>query len=104
MLHETEVDGRTQDVEVKLEGQGPSWTLPGFDDATLLFIPGHTPGHIGLLLSRGTGGALFSGDHLAAHEHLPDTLTGHPDYNWCVRTTRPCRPGLRSVRGRLMGG
>jgi glyoxylase-like metal-dependent hydrolase (beta-lactamase superfamily II) len=80
VLHELEVDSRTRDVEVKLEGEGP-WQLPGFSDGQILFTPGHTQGHVCFLLQRGQGGALFSGDHLAKAE-AGDFLSGHPNYNW----------------------
>ncbi|KAK9826282.1 hypothetical protein WJX74_005700 [Apatococcus lobatus] len=51
----------TNEVEVKLEGQGP-WGLPdGSTDIELIHTPGHTTGHVVLLYKPER--TLFSGDH-----------------------------------------
>jgi glyoxylase-like metal-dependent hydrolase (beta-lactamase superfamily II) len=70
----------TQDVEIKLEGEGP-WTLPdGGDDVTMVFTPGHTSGH--LVLYYGPGKALFTGDHLSAGYTPEEELYVFTRFNW----------------------
>lgn len=69
ILHDTEVTADTQDVEVKLTGEGP-WALDGEgvkqhaaagddDDVIMIFTPGHTSGHVSLLYKPDN--ALFTG-------------------------------------------
>ena len=59
ILHEDEITGRTQGVEIKLKGDQPFELA---DDLFILPVPGHTEGHTVLIYN---GKYLFSGDHLA---------------------------------------
>ncbi|CAM6081835.1 unnamed protein product [Calypogeia fissa] len=58
VLHEDEVTPETDDVEIKLKGDG-NWTLGPNTD--LIFTPGHTKGHVCFLLKN--EGVIFTGDH-----------------------------------------
>lgn len=78
ILHELEVQPKTQDVEIKLQGEGP-WTLGS--DIDLIFTPGHTRGHVCLLYKKGKG-VLFSGDHLGGSESSGLELSANTDFNW----------------------
>ncbi|BDA50908.1 hypothetical protein COCOBI_17-1270 [Coccomyxa sp. Obi] len=61
---ETNSQQGTDQVEVKLEGDGP-WTLPdGSQDMEIVLTPGHTEFHCCLVYKPEK--VLFSGDHLAA--------------------------------------
>lgn len=80
ILHTLEVQPDTQEVEVKLEGEGP-WTLPdGGDDVQLVFTPGHTSGHV--VLFYGPDKAIFTGDHLSAGYTPEEELFIYTKYNW----------------------
>jgi len=80
ILHSLEVVADTQDVEIKLEGEGP-WTLPdGGDDVTMVFTPGHTSGHV--VLFYGPDKALFTGDHLSAGHTPEEELYVFTRFNW----------------------
>jgi glyoxylase-like metal-dependent hydrolase (beta-lactamase superfamily II) len=80
ILHALEVVPDTQEVEVKLQGEGP-WTLPdGGDDVTLVFTPGHTSGHV--VLYYGPDKSLFTGDHLSAGYTPEEELFIYTDFNW----------------------
>ncbi|CAK0771378.1 hypothetical protein CVIRNUC_003855 [Coccomyxa viridis] len=62
---ETNEKQRTNEVEHKLEGEGP-WSLPdGSDDCEIIYTPGHTEAHCVLFYRPQQ--VLFSGDHLAAN-------------------------------------
>jgi len=92
IIHEEEVDSRTQDVEIKLTGEGP-WRITGEplgqhtggmdqgreDDVQLIFTPGHTEGHVCLYYKPDK--ALMSGDHLAAAYDYEGLLI-FQDFNW----------------------
>lgn len=79
ILHELEVQPQTEDVEVKLQGEGP-WTLGS--DIDLIFTPGHTRGHVCLFYKKGNG-VLFTGDHLGGSEFGDDQdLSSNMNYNW----------------------
>lgn len=60
VLHSTEVNASTTDVEMKLEGCGP-WSLR--DDIQLIHTPGHSEGSVCLYYKPLK--VLFTGDHLA---------------------------------------
>eukprot|EP00882_Tetradesmus_deserticola_P006364 GHRQ01006693.1.p1 GENE.GHRQ01006693.1~~GHRQ01006693.1.p1 ORF type:complete len:352 (+),score=131.49 GHRQ01006693.1:263-1318(+) len=80
ILHAQEVVPDTQQVEVKLTGEGP-WQLPdGSDDIALIFTPGHTSAHVCLYYAPDK--ALFSGDHLSAGFDLGQDLYVFKDFNW----------------------
>jgi glyoxylase-like metal-dependent hydrolase (beta-lactamase superfamily II) len=80
ILHSLEVVADTQDVEIKLEGEGP-WTLPDSgDDVTMVFTPGHTSGHV--VLYYGPDKALFTGDHLSAGYTPEEELYVFTRFNW----------------------
>lgn len=79
ILHQLEVQARTQDVEIKLEGEGP-WTFLG-SDIDLIFTPGHTRGHVCLHYKKGKG-VLFSGDHLGGDESQSLDLSANMSHNW----------------------
>ena len=80
ILHEDEVVPDTQDVEVKLSGEGP-WRLPdGDDDVELVFTPGHTEAHVCLFAKEPR--ALFAGDHLAAGSAPGQDLAIFTEFNW----------------------
>ncbi|XP_042483740.1 uncharacterized protein LOC122064094 [Macadamia integrifolia] len=74
ILHLKDVDIRTTDVEMKLEGSGP-WSLG--NDFELIYTPGHTEGCVCLLYKPLK--ILFAGDHLAVWE---SELTIMEKYNW----------------------
>lgn len=59
ILHEDEVNAKTQDVEIKLSGTNPVDLTP---DLLIIPVPGHTKGHTVLLYKNKF---LFTGDHLA---------------------------------------
>ncbi|MFP4009161.1 MAG: MBL fold metallo-hydrolase [Spirulinaceae cyanobacterium] len=59
ILHEDEINAKTQDVEIKLSGTNPSELTP---DLLIIPVPGHTKGHTVLLYKNKF---LFTGDHLA---------------------------------------
>ncbi|KAI3496055.1 hypothetical protein L1887_38405 [Cichorium endivia] len=63
ILHSTEVNVSTRDVEMKLDGCGP-WSLN--DDIQLIHTPGHTEGSVCLFYKPLK--VLFTGDHLAMEE------------------------------------
>ncbi|CAL5228056.1 g11121 [Coccomyxa viridis] len=66
IMHQAETNEKqkTDEVEHKLEGEGP-WSLPdGSEDCQIIFTPGHTEAHCVLLYKPQK--VLFSGDHLAA--------------------------------------
>lgn len=63
VLHSTEVNDSTRDVEMKLEGCGP-WSLS--DGIELIHTPGHSEGSVCLFYKPLK--VLFSGDHLAMDE------------------------------------
>ncbi|XP_071737175.1 uncharacterized protein [Rutidosis leptorrhynchoides] len=63
VLHSTEVNVLTNDVEIKLKGSGP-WSLG--DDIQLIHTPGHTEGSVCLYYKPLK--VLFTGDHLALEE------------------------------------
>ncbi|KVH87970.1 uncharacterized protein LOC112502763 [Cynara cardunculus var. scolymus] len=67
ILHSTEVDVSTINVETKLTGCGP-WSLS--DDIQLIHTPGHTEGSVCLFYKPLK--VLFTGDHLAIEESLLD--------------------------------
>lgn len=79
ILHQLEVQPQTEDVEIKLEGEGP-WTFLG-SDIDLVFTPGHTRGHVCLHYKKGPG-VLFSGDHLGGEESSSLELSANMNYNW----------------------
>lgn len=80
ILHSLEVVPDTEDVEVKLTGEGP-WRLPdGGDDVTLVFTPGHTSGHV--VLYSAPDKAVFTGDHLSAGFTPDQELFVYEKYNW----------------------
>ncbi|KAJ0800110.1 putative metallo-beta-lactamase, ribonuclease Z/Hydroxyacylglutathione hydrolase [Helianthus annuus] len=60
VLHSTEVNVSTSNVEMKLNGCGP-WSLS--DDVQLIHTPGHTEGSVCLFYKPLK--VLFTGDHLA---------------------------------------
>lgn len=87
IIHQLEVDKRTEDVEVKLSGQGP-WKITGEElkegeeereDVVLVFTPGHTSGHV--CLFHRDDKALMSGDHLAATDDYQG-LEIFENFNW----------------------
>lgn len=81
IIHSLEANARqkTDQVEWKLDGEGP-WRLDdGEDDVEVLFTPGHTRGCLSLLYTKDQ--ALFTGDHLAYSTRL-DRLTIFRAYNW----------------------
>lgn len=59
VLHSDEISPKTQDVEIKLQGQDPITLAP---DLLIIPVPGHTKGHTVLLYNNKF---LFTGDHLA---------------------------------------
>ncbi|KAK1436361.1 hypothetical protein QVD17_02140 [Tagetes erecta] len=63
VLHRTEVNVSTNNVEIKLNGCGP-WSLSG--DIQLIHTPGHTEGSVCLFYKPLK--VLFTGDHLAMDE------------------------------------
>jgi len=80
ILHSLEVVPDTQEVEIKLEGEGP-WTLPdGGEDVTLIFTPGHTDAHV--VLYYGPDKALLTGDHLSAGHTPGEDLYVFTRFNW----------------------
>ncbi|KAG1677467.1 hypothetical protein FOA52_001923 [Chlamydomonas sp. UWO 241] len=105
ILHEGEVSLSTEDVEVKLSGEGP-WDLEGravappegagstggsgdddgggaaaAGEATrLVFTPGHTSAHVCLYYAPEK--VLFTGDHLSASRERPEELHIFLDFNW----------------------
>ena len=80
ILHADEVVPDTEDVEVKLTGEGP-WKLPdGGDDVELIFTPGHTSGHVVLLYKPDQ--VICTGDHLSAGYTPEEELFVYKKYNW----------------------
>lgn len=75
ILHSTEVQDITEDVEMKLDGCGP-WSLN--DDIQLIHTPGHTEGSVCLLYKPLK--VLFTGDHLAIEEDSELSLS--EEYNF----------------------
>ncbi|PWA67662.1 metallo-beta-lactamase family protein [Artemisia annua] len=63
VLHSTEVQDSTRNVEIKLDGSGP-WDLG--EDIQLIHTPGHTEGSVCLFYKPLK--ALFTGDHLALED------------------------------------
>ncbi len=59
ILHEAEINAKTQDVEIKLSGTNPIKLTP---ELLIIPVPGHTKGHTVLLYQNKF---LFTGDHLA---------------------------------------
>lgn len=59
ILHQEEINARTRDVEIKLEGYDPIEFEP---ELLIVPVPGHTKGHTVLLYRNKF---LFTGDHLA---------------------------------------
>lgn len=67
ILHQDEINAKTQDVEIKLSGTEPYQLA---EDLLILTVPGHTKGHTVLLYDNRF---LFTGDHLAwsdEYQHL----------------------------------
>ncbi|MEB3826275.1 MBL fold metallo-hydrolase [Phormidium sp. CCY1219] len=64
ILHQEEINPKTRDVEIKLEGLDPIQLAP---DLLVIPVPGHTKGHTVLLYDNKF---LFSGDHLAWSDTL----------------------------------
>lgn len=96
ILHATEVGHGTEDVEMKLYGEGP-WVItdqgnvarssmeeieeaPVPPEITLIFTPGHTSGHVALFYEPSK--ALFTGDHLCADDDDPEALYIFQNFNW----------------------
>mmetsp|Transcript_20072 Transcript_20072/g.34148 ORF Transcript_20072/g.34148 Transcript_20072/m.34148 type:complete len:406 (+) Transcript_20072:28-1245(+) len=90
VIHRTEVNADTAEVETQLEGLGP-WQP--FDDLQILHTPGHTAGSISVLYQPSPSSsssseaenhqpmpALFTGDHLAFSGRTRQ-LTGFKQYN-----------------------
>ncbi|EIE27165.1 Metallo-hydrolase/oxidoreductase [Coccomyxa subellipsoidea C-169] len=74
---ETNAQQGTDQVEVKLEGEGP-WPLPdGSGDMQIVLTPGHTEHHCCLVYEAQK--VLFSGDHLATDSVGEWTTATSPD-------------------------
>jgi glyoxylase-like metal-dependent hydrolase (beta-lactamase superfamily II)/ferredoxin len=81
ILHATEINAGTRDVEHQLTGFEPIEFAP---DLQIIPVPGHTEGHTALLYRQQI---LFTGDHLAQSRHLGH-LVGFREacwYNWQIQ-------------------
>jgi len=80
ILHAQEVVADTEEVEIKLTGEGP-WRLPdGGEDVSLIFTPGHTSGHV--VLYYAPDKVICTGDHLSAGYTPEEELFVYKKYNW----------------------
>ncbi|KAJ7942710.1 metallo-beta-lactamase family protein [Quillaja saponaria] len=76
ILHSSDVDISTADVEMQLQGKGP-WSL--YKDVQLIHTPGHTEGSVCLLYKSHK--ILFTGDHVGMAES--GVMSMWEKYNQC---------------------
>ncbi|MEB3225847.1 MAG: MBL fold metallo-hydrolase [Synechococcus sp.] len=78
LLHRADLQEKTQEVEIVLEGTEP---IPFLSDCLIIPVPGHTEGHMVLLYRNQY---LFTGDHLAFSARLGHLIgfRNHCWYSW----------------------